>query len=98
EQRVVLKDDAEIAPIRWFARHVAAADTDSAVVGLGEAGDEAQGRGLAAARRPEQDEELAFGGFERHSVDRGDLAVALGHAVEGDSRHDLTRPWTGGRS
>jgi hypothetical protein len=54
EKRVVLKDDADVSLVRGNAGEVVAADRDAPAVGLHEAGDEAQKRGLAAARGPEQ--------------------------------------------
>ena len=50
-------------------RHVPAADQDLARARHLEAGDHAQGRGLAAARGPEQRHELAGLDRERHVVD-----------------------------
>ena len=47
-----------------------------------EAGDHAQRRGLAAARRTEHREELAVFDVERQIVDRGDFMEALGYTVE----------------
>src|SRR5439155_25786198 len=74
-----------------LARHVAAlacriddlaGQHDTASAGLLEAGDRAQGRGLAAAGRAEQREELAASDAEADAVDRRHLAVAdleVGH-------------------
>src|SRR5207249_954540 len=42
-----------------------------------EPGDHPEQRGLAAAGRPEEDEELALLGREIHSVDRADVAEVL---------------------
>ena len=48
-----------------------AGDLDDAVVGILEAGDEAQRRRLAAAAGPEQRDRLAGADAEAHIVDRG---------------------------
>ena len=57
-----------------------------------EAGDHAQGRGLAAARRAEQREELARGDREAGVVDRHEVAEALGDVVDLDDRRGRVRP------
>src|SRR5690606_35886652 len=49
-----------------------------------EAGQHAQQRGLAAARRPEQREELALVDVERQVVDGGEIAEPLGDVAERD--------------
>ena len=60
EQRVGLEDDAEVALGRRQARDVAPGLLDAAGGLRLEAGDDAQQRGLAAARRPEEADELAL--------------------------------------
>ena len=51
-----------------------------------------QGR-LAAARRPEQDDEVAVGDLEVDVVDRGELAEGLADGLEPDVCHYFnTRP------
>ena len=52
--------------------------TISPADGLDEAGDQPQGRGLAAARRAQQADQLAVLDRERHVVDDRERAVALG--------------------
>ena len=63
--RVALEDHAHVAPFGrndcLGRRYDRAADANLAVIGLGQAGDHAQGRGLAATRRTEQADELAVG-------------------------------------
>ena len=63
---------------------VHAADQDLALVGLLEAGDHPQRRGLAAPGGPEQGEELALAHLEGDGVDRRQLAEALGDRPELD--------------
>ena len=60
EQRVVLEHEADAALARRDVRDVAAVQRDAAVIDLGQAGDGAQQRALAAAAGPEQHEELAL--------------------------------------
>src|SRR5215467_10373056 len=72
KERVRLEDHAHIAPMYGHLRHVAATHNDAPLVGRLEAGDEPQGRGLAAPRRPKQRKELARADVERYSVERLD--------------------------
>src|SRR3546814_17239334 len=51
-------------------------DPNLALVEIDEAGDGAQQRGLAAAARPEQAEELALPDGDRHGIERRHAAVA----------------------
>jgi hypothetical protein len=53
-------------------------------------GNDVEGGGLAAARRPEQHRELLVADLEIELVDRGDRAVPLGDLVEADPRHRLS--------
>ena len=62
------RSGATKSPRRGVAHH-ALADGDPARVVLLEPGDHPQRRRLAAARRPEQDDETAVGHHERHAVD-----------------------------
>src|SRR5689334_14598502 len=61
--RVALEDHAHVAPLGWDhrarLRNHLVAHADAALVGLEESRDHAQRRGLAAARRPQQADELA---------------------------------------
>ena len=66
---------------------VALADEDLAVGDVLEPGDHPQQRRLAAARRADEDEELAVGDLERDVVDRGDAAEVLLTLFEPDLRH-----------
>ncbi len=54
EQRVVLEDDADIAPVRRPGADFLAVEPDGAAVGRQQAGDDAQQGGLAAARGSQQ--------------------------------------------
>ena len=102
EQRVGLEDDAEVALRRRQPRDVAAADLDRAGVLHLEAGDHAQQRGLAAAGRPEEADELAALDLERDVIERREGAEALGDAldpqVNGTSGRRLAARAQSGRS
>ena len=77
EERVVLEDGVDVARVRRLPGDVLAAERDPARVGLLEAGDHAQRRRLAGARRAEQREELARGDCQVDAVDGNDIAVCL---------------------
>ncbi len=61
-------------------RDILPIEQDAALVRRLEAGEQAQQRGLAAARRTEQREELALENVERELLDRGHAAKALADA------------------
>ena len=82
EQREVLEHHGDVALPRRIPGRLLAADQDAAVVGLLEAGDAAQRRGLAAARGAEQADELSLLDLERDAVDGGEVAVALPDAAQ----------------
>ncbi len=65
------------------------AELDPALGRQVEATDHPERRRLAAARRPEQGEELAGPDRERDGVDRHDLAEPLRQALEADLRLGL---------
>ena len=68
--------------VRGQVGHVAPIDVHAAVARLFEAGKDAQGRGLAAARGAQQHHELAVLDLEREVGERDDLAEALADRVE----------------
>ena len=93
EQRVALEHQAGVALPRRQRGDVALAEPHAAGGRLDEAGDDAQGRGLAAAGGAEQHQELAVGDVERNVVDGLEVAVALGDAGQLQARHrQTTRP------
>ena len=63
------------------------ADQDSTGIRTVESGDQPQQRGLAAARRAQDRDELAVGNLQRDVRERGEVAVLLAEALEGQSRH-----------
>ncbi len=88
-QRVALEDHREVAILRRHAVLHLATDRDRPVRGALEAGEHAQRGRLAAAGRPDQDEELAVPDVEREVVDRDDLAEQLVDVIEPDRRHQI---------
>ena len=74
--------------VRRHARHVHAVENDLALRGTLEPGDHPKGRGLPAARRTEEREELAGSDLQVDPVDGGEVAEAL-HEV--DQLHLATR-------
>ena len=76
-----------VLTLRRYGRHaddVGAGEHDASCVGFLEAGDQPQRRGLAAARRAEQGEELAPPDLERDVVDRDGVPEALDDVVDAD--------------
>ena len=69
EQRIGLEHHGKIAARRGRVGHVAPADKDSPRRRALQPGNQAQGRGLAAAGRPEQNGEVAAGRLERNAID-----------------------------
>ena len=86
---------------RSFGGHVVddpVADEDLAVGDVLEPREAAQRGGLAAARRADQDQELAVVDLQVEVVDGDDvLAVPLVHVVERDGRHRVTHSILNGR-
>ena len=83
EEGVVLEDGVDVPPVRRQPGHVLAVQLDQAGRRLLEAADHAQRRGLAAAGRPQEGEELAVAHLEVDVVDGGDVAELL---------HDIHEP------
>ncbi len=84
EQRVVLEAHVDLALVGRDADHICATQQDRPGVGLLEAGDHPHRRGLAAARRAEQGDELALGDLERDVVDGAHVPEGLRHALDAD--------------
>ena len=81
EECVMLEDRVHVALVGRYTLHVLTADTDVAGVGLFESGQHAQGRGLAAATRAEQRQELAGLNRQADRVDGHHGAEALGDVL-----------------
>ena len=86
EQRVALEHHVDRPPVRRHAGEVLAVKRHAPAVGRLEPRKHAQQRGLAAARRAEQREELALEYVEREVLDRGDGAEPLADGVEPHQR------------
>ena len=85
EERVVLEDHVHVAPVRQHRRDVYALQENPPLAGRFEARDHPECRGLAAAARAEQREELALTDGQRDAVHRDIAPEALGHALERDA-------------
>ena len=72
--------------MRRHAGHVLAVDEEPAGIGRLEARQQAQQRGLAAARAAQQGKQLAAFDDEIDLVDGGDRAEALGEPFDADDR------------
>jgi hypothetical protein len=81
---VGLEDRVDVALVGRSVAHVLAAEEQRPLVRVLEARDQAQGRGLPAARRAEQREELPVTDAEAEVVNGRDLAVALRDSAELD--------------
>ena len=88
-QRIALEDHGRRPPLGRLVDHADAVDAHVAGVGLQEAADHAQRRGLAAAGRPEQTDELAIVDVEGQVADRrlADATVLLHEMVELQACH-----------
>jgi hypothetical protein len=87
KERVALEYEARIALPRRLSRDVMAAQADLARRRCDEPGDHAQRRRLAAARRPQQHDELALRNVEVDARDRPEIAVRLGEAGKLEASH-----------
>ena len=90
EQRIILKDCIHRAPVRRQGQKILAAQTDLARRGVDEARNGTQERGLAAARRAKEREELIGADVDRHPIQRdkgaGSCAKADRDAIDFDHR------------
>ena len=86
EQGVVLKDDAHTALLRRKRGDVTAMEDHAAVIARREPRDHPEDRALAAAARPQEDEQLPIADLERDLIDDRVAVDPLGDLVE-DDRH-----------
>ena len=86
KQRVALEHHVDRPAVRRHGGDVLAVEQDAPLVRPLEAGKHAKQRGLAAAGRPEQREELAFVDVEREPVDRDHVAEPLADRLEPHQR------------
>ena len=87
KERVALEHDAEPALGGLHRQKIAALQRDRASGRLDEARDHLQRRGLAAARRAQQGDELALLHAERQAIDREVRAEALGQLLKDEEAH-----------
>ena len=89
KQREVLEHQANAALLRRHeavgAGDLLVVDQDAATARALDAGGDPKQRGLAAARGPEQADDLARLDVEAHMIEREPLAEAARHVVEGES-------------
>ena len=91
-QRVALEDHRDVAILRGDVVHDAVADLEVAVADLFEAGDHPQAGRLAAARRTDEDHELAIADLEVEVLDGGEVAEALPDVIERHGGHGRLLP------
>ena len=89
-ERIGLEHHPDAAILRVRPGDVPSGDPDLAPGDVHEAGDGVQQRGLPAAGRPEQNDELALGDLERQVVDNADRADLDAEVPEGDGTQGLT--------
>src|SRR5882672_4996794 len=90
EERVVLEAEAHLAFAGAAPRGLLAVDEDFTGIGRGQASDDAQQRGLAAAARTEQRHQLALADLERDPVQGDEAAEALAEVAKPDA-HGFTQ-------
>ena len=85
EERVVLEDETDAAFADLPVRRILAVEQHTPAVGRLEPCDDAQQRGLAAARRPEQRHELARTDLEADVTECREVAELLSDASDVDA-------------
>src|SRR5207244_11505120 len=86
-ERVALEDHRDLPRPRRQLVHHLTADDDVAAGLLLEARDHAQERGLAATRRPEENEKLALPGGQIDAIGCGVIGEDLANLLRLDDRH-----------
>src|SRR2546425_762184 len=98
-ERVVLEHHADVTRVGPEPVDAPVPEPDLAAVQRMEAGDQPEKRRLAAARGPDQREQLAVTDLEARAVDRGHAPELLTHLAEPDlhrrSRSSMTTPGSG---
>src|SRR6267378_2713516 len=90
EERVVLEAEAHLALAGAASRGLLAVDEDFTGIGRGQASDDAQQSGLAAAARAEQRHQLTLADLERDPVQGDEAAEALADVAKPDA-HGFTQ-------
>ncbi len=85
EEGVVLEDHVHVATVRGGVGHIGPPQENASFVRQLETRDHAERRGLAAAARAEEREELAFLDVDREGAHRFDFPEALADVFEGDA-------------
>jgi hypothetical protein len=93
EQGVVLEDGVDVALEGRPGGDLHPAQVDGALAGQLEAGDHAQGGGLARPRGPEEGEQLALADVEVDPVNGRDLPVALGQPTQAHGGRARVAHW-----
>ena len=93
KEGVVLEDRVDVALVSGQARDIASVENDASGGRLLEARDHPQAGRLAATRRPEQGEELAFPDLQVDPGHRDHIAEGLTYAFQADLGGDRSRPW-----
>ena len=75
-ERVILEHHRDVASLGWEIGDIAIADADHPVGDALQTGHQSEDGGLAAPRRPDQDQELAVVYFETE-VARSDVAIRV---------------------
>ena len=88
-KRVILEHHCDVPVLRRHIVDQLVADIDLAGGGFLETGDHPQGRGLAAARRADQHDELAVVDVEVDAGDRGRAVEGFDNVAKGDFGHKL---------
>ena len=93
-QRIGLEDHGDTTSAGWKTADVLASEQDLSLSRLLQTHDHPEQGGLAASRRPEEDEELALLGLEIDAVDSCHVAELLAQAADlYDSHDDAPRRW-----
>ena len=98
EEREVLEGARDPAPddlVRRNPEEVVAVEDDAPPFGLVEPRDDVERGRLAGAVRPDQPDDLALLGRERHVVERENAAEAAGQVLDREERHDGPRSYSG---
>ncbi len=86
----MLEHEAHLALAHMAAGCILAVEDDLPRICVVEPGDDPKQRGLAAARWPEQRDELAFGKFEAHVVEREEAPERLPDVAHFDAHGPST--------
>ena len=86
-KRIVLEHHGDVAVLGFQRGHIAPADHQRAAADPFKSGDHAQRRRFAAARRPQQNDQLAGRDLKVDALDRDDLPIHLAQFAQTDLCH-----------